>query len=104
MEKTSKSPLIMGIVIIAVIVGGFIWYSLRTQENVKPLVETTTPTPDNQKSAVETKNHDNIIVSQDASDASLDQDLTNINTQLSGLDQDSSIVTEGLSAPTEPQQ
>ena len=96
MEQTSKTPLIIGIVAIAAIIGVVISYFLQTPENMNLPVAKNPPT--------QTKNGKDINISQDTSDAALDQDFTNIDKQISGLDQDSSAVAEALNAPAEPQQ
>ena len=96
MEQTSKTPLIIGIVAIAAIIGVVISYFLHNPENMNLPVVKNPPT--------QTKNGKDINISQDTSDAALDQDFTNIDKQISGLDQDSSAVAEALNAPAEPQQ
>ena len=105
MEQTSKSHLVIGVLVVAAIVGIVIWFSLQNQEqNPQNSAVTQTPVQTPNQPAVQ-ENSENINISaKDNSDTALNQDLASIDKQISGLDHDSSVVTEGLNTPAAPQQ
>ena len=106
MEQTSKSHLVIGVLVVAAIVGIVIWFSSQNQEQNPNLNRQVTQMPvqtPNQPAVQE--NSENINISaKDNSDTALNQDLASIDKQISGLNHDSSVVTEGLNTPAAPQQ
>ncbi len=102
MEQVSKTPLIIGIAVVAVILIVVGWVSLQNQPAENPPVAATLPTPTPTPSQMPSE--EDVAISADTSDASLDQDLAAIDNQLNGLDKDSSTIAEGINAPTEAEQ
>lgn len=106
MEQTSKSHLVIGVLVVAAIVGIVIWFSLQNQEqSPNPNAQVTqTPVQTPNQPAAQENSEDINVSPKDSSDLALNQELNAIDKQLNGLDQDSSTITEGLQTPAEPQQ
>ncbi len=101
MEQTSKTPLVIGIVIVAAIVIMVLWVAMQNQATAPTPVETpqTSATPVVQGDIPT----DISISAKDISDLALNQDIASIGTQISGLGQDSATVAAGLNTAAEPQ-
>ena len=102
MEQTSRTHLIIGTVVVVAIVGLVMWFSLQTKEETPTTMQS--PGKTGKPVAVQENSEDIVISAKDSSDAALNQDIANIDKQMNGLNQDSSAVAEGLSAPIAPQQ
>lgn len=103
MEQTSKTSLVIGLIVVTGIIVMVLWVALQNQEQTAPtplLTPQTSATPIAQQQVGETIN----ISAKDATDPAIDQDIANLDKQMNYLNQDSSAVTEGLNAPTEPQE
>jgi cytoskeletal protein RodZ len=82
MSKTGK--VIMWIVIVVIVVGG-IWWWVVSQSNVA-----MAPSNNNSSSTASTS------YPQGDSDQSINQDMTNVNTQMNGLTSDNASVTQSM--------
>ena len=103
MEQTSKSHLIMAILVVSIIVGIVVWFSSQEQ-GLNPNIVTQMPTQTPNQTAGQENREDIEINPKDNSDLALSQELDAINKQLNGLEYDSSTITIGLQTPAEPQQ
>ena len=102
MEQTPKSTLIIAIVVILAILGVTVWLSMQTTEQTAPVV---TPMPSTSTQAQADVPSDTINISgKDTSDTAINGDLSSVDTQMTGLSQDSSRANEGLTTSAAAEQ
>ena len=102
MEQTPKSTLIIAIVVILAILGVTVWLSMQTTEQPAPVV---TPMPKTSIQAqAEVPSETITIAPKDTTDATITTDLSSIDTQLTGLSQDSATVGGGLTTSAAAEQ
>lgn len=93
----STSKLIIGIVVVLVLIGGF-WLWSEQRATPAPSAANVTPTTGGNTAAQQTNTTGGIIASpNDASDASLNADLSAIDNQLNGLSADNAAADQSLS-------
>jgi hypothetical protein len=99
MSTTSKT--VIWVIVAIVVIGGIWWWAVsgnQSAQNTQPgtaMNNSAQPTADN-TTAGSNAAGSNAIVSNDNSDASLDQDLANLDTQINGLSSDSASVDQGI--------
>ncbi|MDP3779393.1 MAG: hypothetical protein Q8R30_05120 [bacterium] len=103
MGQASKTSLVIGLIVVTAIIVMVLWVALQNQEQTAP-TPLETPQTGTTPVAQQEVGEDITISAKDASDATIDQDLANLDKQMNYLNQDSSAVTEGLNATTEPQE
>jgi len=100
--STSTKTILWIILVVLVVLGVWWWFASQnagTQNTVPPAAQSNSSAP----AATNTQNQNQTIVSTGTSDASLDQDLANIDSQLGGLASDSAAVDTSLNQSTTAQ-
>jgi hypothetical protein len=85
------------IVAVVVIGGGVLWWMHTNQTSMAPTATTTAPTPTQAQTTPQTQTPpSNGISMTDNSDAALQTDLSNIDSQMNGFSSDNASINQGL--------
>lgn len=92
----SKNNMIFaGVILVIAVIGGLVWYS----QPKNPSTATATATPNEQTSQSPSPS----AQADDTSDAAIDQDMSSIDANITGLSNDDASINEGLNDTPVPQ-
>jgi hypothetical protein len=102
---TKNTKIIIWIVIAILVIGGIWWWNSSMQNTNQALNYQTqnTPAPANSGNNGNTTGNSGAISASDNSNASLNSDLSNMDTQMAGFSSDSASINQGLNDQPVPQ-